>query len=369
MLSRVVITGIGIQLPEVESIEDFILYLNHKEDKNKVHDPKVTYKNRKIKRMLSKGEKYFCCSSMEAVKKSNILDIYVEEVKRGVFLGTTKETSSRKELLEVLQTIYNGILHKQDFPKAVSDNMSPLFVVKSLPNACLHYAAEEFGIRGNNTLFTTNGVASSQAIISSFEAVRRGDCVWTLTGGFDSHSEEGENSNFYQYGLCEKSQNDQKDHLINEGAGALIIEDYDHAVSRGAKIYGEIIGYEEIFLSKDNSFEESNLILKKAIMRSLQRENILQEDISFISIDGSPDNKYSDVEKDVVCTLFPGREIHNIKGEIGNLIAASTVVEVIADLIHPETVVDDNQENKKNTFIKISHGFGGETSILIISRR
>lgn len=366
MLNRVVITGIGICLPEIENIEDFSCYLNNKEDKNEVHNPKVPYKNKKIKRMLSKSEKYFCCSSAEAVKSSHIMDTYVEEVKRGVFLGTTKETSSRKELLEVLQTIYNGTLNKQNFPKAVSDNMSPLFVVKSLPNACLHYAAEEFGIKGSNTLFTTNGVASSQAIIASFEAVRRGDCVWALTGGFDSHSEEGENRNFCQYGLCEENVNDKKQFFINEGAGVLIIEDYNHAVARGAKIYGEIISSEEIFLSKDNSFEKNSSILKAAILRSLRKENISPEDISFINIDGSPDNKYNEVEKDVVCNLLPGKEIINNKNKIGNLIAASTVAEVIADLIHLETGEDDI---KKNVFIKISHGFGGETSVLIMSRR
>lgn len=371
MKNRVAITGIGVNVGAISTIIGFAgLISDQKQGENcNKNDGEIRcFKNRKIKKLLSRGEKYFCSSACKSIDDSQILDSNVAPHKRGVFLGTTKESSSREELLEVLKSIYGKDIDKHSFPKAVSENMSPLFVVKSLPNACLHYTAEEFEIRGNNTLFITNGVASSQAIAESANTISRGDCIWALAGGFDSHIDEGEFYNFEQYGLkVQIEENERKSHLLGEGAGCLVLEEYDHAVTRGAKIYGEIISHSETYLDCDCEIVECIDILKNAILKSLDEGKIKSNEIDFINIDGSPNALFNDLEKKAIRSIFSDIPVVDIKSKIGNLIGAASVVEIIADLMILNGLVETVYHDCR-ICMKISYGFGGEVSILIIRR-
>ncbi|MEY8352657.1 beta-ketoacyl synthase N-terminal-like domain-containing protein [Lachnospiraceae bacterium 54-53] len=349
MGKRVAITGIGVSI------------CNHGLNGE---DELKAFKNRKIKKLLSGGEKFFCSSAISAVHDSGILDAHTAKEKRGIFLGTTKESSSRMELLNVLKSIYDGEIRYPEFPEAVVGNMSPLFVVKSLPNACLHYGAEEFDIRGSNSLFITNGAAGSQAIAAAYHSVKREDCIWCLAGGFDSHMEEDEFYNYEQYGFKIADSPDEKSSkTLSEGAGSLIVEDYDHAVSRKAKIYGEIIGHGEVFLDLENNQEENAVILKRGILKSLAMANKNAEEIDFIHTDGLAYRNYNEMEEKAVQDIFSDTPRIDLKKRFGNLMGAASVVEIAADLntgLRPGIALE--------TFMKISAGFGGEVSIMIIRR-
>lgn len=348
MGKRVAITGLGITL-------DTGITGN---EENK------TFKNRKIKKLLSRGEKIFCSSANHAVLDSGILEIDTAKEKRGIFLGTTKESSSRNELLNVLKSIYDGELRHKEFSEAVVENMSPLFVVKSLPNACLYYAAEEFGIRGTNSLFITNGVASSQALAAAYHTILRRDCTWCLVGGFDSHMEENEFYNYEQYGFRVSDMDDEKSsEVLGEGAGSMIVEDYEHAVLRNAKIYGEIIGHGEVLLDLENKEADNIRILKQGILKSLAMAHKDAKDIAFINTDGMSYKKYNEIEEKATGDIFPDIPQINLKEQFGNLMGAACIVEIASDLND-----SGSNHNKSQDFMKISAGFGGQVSIMIIRR-
>ncbi len=370
MGKRVAITGVGVNSNEFADTYKLTLILDGKTDHSESGESEIlTFKNRKIKKNLSKGEKFFCHSAVSAVNDSGIMEADVDKRKRGLFLGTTKETSSREELLAVLNHIYDGQINYQLFSKAVSENMSPLFVVKSLPNACLHYAAEEFEIRGCNTLFITNGVASSQALAAAYNSISRGECIWGLSGGFDSHTEDGEYYNFEQYGLKIAVDSEQKNELLSDGAGSMVLEEYDHAIARGAKIYGEVIGHSEAFLDLDRMSAEGKSILEKAIIKSMEMAELSVSDIDFINIDGAANDTYRNIEKDAIKEIFSDIPMIDLKSKLGNLIGGASIVEIIADLmiLQGKSKLIDSCK-KQQTCMKISFGFGGEVSILILRR-
>lgn len=348
MGKRVAITGLGVSLQSAVS----------------GNEEKKEFKNRKIKKLLSRGEKIFCSSAVRAVLDSGILDIDTAKEKRGIFLGTTKESSSRTELLNVLKSIYDGEIRHGEFAEAVAENMSPLFVIKSLPNACLHYAAEEFGIRGSNSLFITNGVAGSQAIAAAYHTILRSDCIWCLAGGFDSHLDDDEFYSYEQYGFRTVNMTEEKNSaVLGEGAGTLILEDYDHAVLRKAKIYGEIIGHGEVFLDLDKEEAENIRILKQGILKSLVIAHEDINNVAFINADGLFYKNYCEIEKKAIEDIFHDIPQINLKNKFGNLMGAASVVEIAEDLN-----INEWNNNKPQTFIKISAGFGGEVSIIIIRR-
>lgn len=348
MGKRIAITGLGVslQLPVAD---------NKKEK---------AFKNRKIKKLLSRGEKIFCRSAVDAVADSGILEMDTANEKRGIFLGTTKESSSRTELLNVLKSIYDGEIRHKEFAEAVAENMSPLFVIKSLPNACLHYAAEEFGIRGSNSLFITNGAAGSQAIAAAYHTILRGDCIWCLAGGFDSHMDEEEAYNFKQYGFKTDYPDGRKSsEVLGEGAGTFIVEDYDHAVSRKAKIYGEIIGHGEVFLNLDKEETENIRILKNGIYKSLGSAQEDVDNVSLIHVDGLTYKNYHVIEEKAIQDIFHDIPQINLKNQFGNLLGAAAAVEIAEALIGKKA-----SQSKSQVFMKISAGFGGEVSIIVIRR-
>ncbi|WP_313342470.1 beta-ketoacyl synthase N-terminal-like domain-containing protein [Lacrimispora sp.] len=346
MGKRVAITGLGVSLKPAPS------------------ENEKAFKNRKIKKLLSRGEKIFCRSAVDAVLDSGILETDTANEKRGIFLGTTKESSSRTELLNVLKSIYDGEIRHKEFAEAVAENMSPLFVIKSLPNACLHYAAEEFGIRGSNSLFITNGAAGSQAIAAAYHTILRGDCIWCLAGGFDSHLDEEEAYNFKQYGFKVDTIGEEKSSEgLGEGAGTFILEDYDHAVSRKAKIYGEIIGHGETFLDLDQEETENIRVLKKGICKSLASAHEDVTNVAFIHADGLTYKNYNVIEEAAIKDIFHDIPQINSKNQIGNLLGAAPMVEIAEDLSGKEI-----DQNRSQVFMKLSAGFGGEVSIIVLRR-
>lgn len=362
MKNGVAITGLGLYQENLNGMDGLKAFLNGKEEE---YRKPLFFKNRKIKKMLSRSEKFFCHAAIEAVNMSNIMECPVEENKRGIFLGTTKESSSREELLEVLRSIYTDKINAKFFPKAVSDNMSPLFVVKSLPNACLHYAAEEFDIRGNNTLFTTNGVASSQALIAAASSIKRGDSTWALAGGFDSHKDEGEYYNFAQYGLMPNAtDSDDKSNELGEGAGVLLLEAYEHANKRKAHIWGEILGYSETFLDVVGNSKENIKKVENAVKECVRSAGLDFKDIDLVSLDGTLEPNYKAIETYILKKFFPNIETVNYKSVLGNMVAASTVIETILAIISGCM----KSEKKHDTILKISYGFGGEISIILLRR-
>ncbi|HSI73529.1 MAG TPA: beta-ketoacyl-ACP synthase II [Fimbriimonas sp.] len=132
--------------------------------------------------------------------------------------------------------------------------VSPFLVPYMIPDMASGYVSIVHGLRGPNSCVVTACSTGANAIGDAYHIVKRGDAVAMLAGGSEAPINE-----LGMAGFCSAramtTRNDDPEHasrpfdkdrdgfVIAEGSAVLVLEDYDHAVARGAKIYAEIVGY------------------------------------------------------------------------------------------------------------------------------
>lgn len=125
----------------------------------------------------------------------------------------------------------------------------PLWLLKYLPNMPACHVSIAHGLRGPSNTITTSSAASAQAVGEAYQIIRRGDADLMLAGGSDSKINAMGMSRFHLLGLLSQRGtyspfDEHHDGIVpGEGAGLLVLEEYHHAVRRGARIYGELLGY------------------------------------------------------------------------------------------------------------------------------
>ena len=133
------------------------------------------------------------------------------------------------------------------------DKVSPLFVPMAITNMAAGMAAIEFGFRGSCTCVVTACASATNAIGEAFRQIRDGYADVFLTGGSESCISELGIGGFTSMKALSEScdpmrasipfDKERNGFVMGEGAGVLLLEEYEHAVSRGAEILGEIVGY------------------------------------------------------------------------------------------------------------------------------
>ena len=133
------------------------------------------------------------------------------------------------------------------------DRVSPLFVPMAITNMAAGIVAIEFGLKGSCTCIVTACASGTNAIGEAFRQIRDGYADMMITGGAESCiSELGIGGFTSMRALSENTDpkrasipfdKERDGFVMGEGAGVLVLEEYDHAVARGAKILGEVAGY------------------------------------------------------------------------------------------------------------------------------
>ena len=262
----------------------------------------------------------------------------------------------------------------------------------------------QFGIEGPVSNCLTACAASAQAIGEAFEWIRRGDAEVVLTGG--SHSM------IYPFGIAGFSsltvlsrRNEDPEHasrpfdkkrdgfVLSEGAAVLVLEELHHAVARGAKIYGEIVGYgstADAYRLTDMDPEGEGA--RRAIELALRKAAVKPEQIDYINAHGTATTVNDSIETLVIKKIFKEKAyeipISSIKSMLGHTIAAAGATEMIACLLSirdgviPPTinyeepdpdcdldyVPNEAREVPVETALSNSFGFGGQ-NICLIARR
>jgi 3-oxoacyl-[acyl-carrier-protein] synthase II len=151
--------------------------------------------------------------------------------------------------LETLQSQTENLLHKG--PSKVSPFTIPLL----MPNACAANVSMAYGIRGACYVTSSACASSGNAMIDACHLIRNGESPLVVTGGTEASLTRLGLSSFIKMQAMAKGFNDNPTKAIkpfdanrtglimSEGAGILVFEDRDHAISRGAKIYGEVLGH------------------------------------------------------------------------------------------------------------------------------
>ncbi len=283
--------------------------------------------------------------------------------------------------------------------------ISPFFIPGRLINLASGYVSIEFGLKGPNHSVVTACSTGAHAIGDAARLVALGDAEVMVAGGTESPVNRLSVAGFAACRALSTGFNDDPERasrpydkdrdgfVMGEGAGIVVLEEYEHAKARGAKIYGELIGYG---LSGDayhiTSPAEDGDGAYRCMRAALKRAGIQASDLDYINAHGTSTPLGDELELKAVERLVgnnvEGLAMSSTKSAVGHLLGAAGAVEAIFSLLAmrdnlvPPTLNLDNpsvetaidlapkQAKPKQIDIALSNsfGFGGTNASLIFKR-
>jgi 3-oxoacyl-[acyl-carrier-protein] synthase II len=282
--------------------------------------------------------------------------------------------------------------------------LNPLYAPMIIPNMAGASVAMQFHLRGPNTTVTTACAASTQTLGDATRMIQRGDVDVMLAGGTEASLCEVGIASFNAIRALstrndapEKASRpfdrDRDGFVPGEGAGTLVLESREHAVERGARIYGEVLGY----ATTNDAFhqvapDETGEAPAKAVALALQDAGLAPEDIDYVNAHGTS-TQLNDAGETKALKIALGEAAYRVaisstKSMIGHLLGAAGAVEAIATLltinrgiIHPTINYENpdpacdldyvpNQARRKDVRVAISNGFGfgGHNAVVVLGR-
>ena len=282
--------------------------------------------------------------------------------------------------------------------------LNPLYAPTIIPNMAGASVAMQFRLRGPNTTVTTACAASTQTLGEATRIIQRGEADVMLAGGTEaSLCEVGIASFNAIHALSTRNDaperasrpfdRDRDGFVPGEGAGTLILESREHAIGRGARIYGEVLGY----ATTNDAFhqvapDETGEAPAKAVSLALRDAGIGPHDVDYVNAHGTS-TQLNDAGETKALKIALGDAAHNVaisstKSMIGHLLGAAGAVEAIATLltinrgiIHPTINYETpdpacdldyvpNTARRKDVRIAISNGFGfgGHNAVVVLGR-
>lgn len=341
---------------------------------------------RKIDRFITLG----IVAAHEAYLDSDFIPNEEEANRYGVIIGSG---------IGGLDTIYrnSSILDKQGIRK-----ISPFFIPSSLINLTSGQVSIRYGLKGPNSSPVTACATGTHAIGDSFTLIKNDKADVMICGGSEAAVCSLGIAGFSAArALCDTFNDDptlgsrpwdkkRSGFVMGEGAGVLVLEEYEHAKKRGAKIYGEIKGYG---LSGDayhitKPAEDGNGGFR-AMQMAIKESGLSLDLIQYVNAHGTSTPVGDLIELSAVEKLFESNKrlfMSSNKSAIGHLLGAAGAVEAVFTLkgiessIIPATLNLDEPE--RDTFIDLvphkpkecvinnaisnSFGFGGTNASLVI---
>jgi 3-oxoacyl-[acyl-carrier-protein] synthase II len=283
--------------------------------------------------------------------------------------------------------------------------VSPFFIPGRIINLAAGYVSIEFGLKGPNSAVVTACSTGAHAIGDAARLVALGDAEVMVAGGTESPVNRMALAGFSALRALSTAFNDDptrasrpydKDRdgfVMGEGAGVVVLEALEHAKARGAKIYGELVGYglsgDAYHITApapdgDGAF--------RCMAMAMKRAGVTADDIDYINAHGTSTPMGDEIELGAVQRLVgnaAGRiSMSSTKSCIGHLLGAAGAVEAIfsilaiRDGVAPPTINLDNpsvespidlvplkaRKREIDTALSNSFGFGGTNASLIFRR-
>jgi 3-oxoacyl-[acyl-carrier-protein] synthase II len=412
-LKRVVVTGMGALTPIGNNLSEYwealksgkngafpITHFNAEKFKTRfaceVKNFDITqFVNRKEARKMDKYAQYAMVVADEAVQDSKLDLETVDKDRVGVIWGSG---------IGGLETFQNEVTNYNAGDG--TPRFNPFFIPKMIADIAGGLISIKFGFRGPNFTTVSACASSSNAIIDAYNYIRLGKADVMVTGGSEASIIDAGVAGFNALHALSTRNDDpatasrpfdkgRDGFVLGEGAGALILEEYEYAVKRGATIYAEVGG---AGMSADahhmTAPHPEGLGALKVMQNCLEDAELTINDVDVINVHGTSTPLGDVAEVKAIQTLFGEHayslNINSTKSMTGHLLGAAGAVESIASIltlkegIVPPTInhfeLDDNLDPKLNfTFDKAqkrnvnvimsnTFGFGGHNACIMLRR-
>jgi len=412
-LKRVVVTGLGAVTPLGNNVKDYWANLI-----NGVSGaaPITRFDASKFKTKFACEVKGFNVEEYFDRKEARKVDTYTHygiaaAVQAMTDSGLDKEGIDKNEIgviwgsgiggLDTFQTETFGYARGDGTPR-----FNPFFIPKMIADICSGHISMRYGLRGPNFTTVSACASSTNALIDALTYIRLGKANAIVTGGSEAAINE---SGIGGFNACQamSTRNDSPEtasrpydktrdgFVLGEGGAAIILEELEHALARGAKIYAEVIGGG---MSGDayhiTAPHPDGLGATLVMQRALKDAGITADTVDYINTHGTSTPLGDGAELKAILNVF-GEQAYKMnisatKSMTGHLLGAAGAVEAIATIlavqndtipptinnverdpeIDPKLNLTLNQMQKRPVRVAISNtfGFGGHNAAVVIKK-
>ena len=412
-LKRVVVTGLGALTPIGNTVSQYwdglksgksgandITYFDASNFKTKFacelknFDPE-NFMDRKLSRKMDRFAQYAIVSSEEAIKDSRLIEDDVDKDRVGVIWGAG---------IGGLETFQNEMTNYSEGDG--TPRFNPFFIPKMIADIAPANISIKYGFMGANYTTVSACASSANAMIDALNYIRLGHCDVIVTGGSEAAVTIAGMGGFNaMHALSTRNENPKTasrpfdatrdGFVLGEGAGALVLEDYDHAKARGAKIYAEVIGGG---MSSDayhmTAPHPEGIGVERVMHNCLNDAGIQAGEVDAINTHGTSTPLGDVAELKAISKVFGAHankiNINSTKSMTGHLLGAAGAIEAIASILSmqhnlvPPTInhtqVDPNidpslnltlnkaQEREVNIAMSNTFGFGGHNACVLFRK-
>jgi 3-oxoacyl-[acyl-carrier-protein] synthase II len=350
------------------------------------------YLSPKEVRRKDRFTQFALAAATEAVQDS-VLDIEKEDSSRiGVLVG------SGIGGMEVWEREYRRLI------EGSPSRVSPLFIPMTIINIASSEVAIRLGVKGPNFAVVSACATSGHAIGEAYRIIQRGEADVMISGGTEAAITPLAIAGFANMRALSRRNDEplkasrpfdkERDgFVVGEGAGILILEEKEHALSRGATVYAEIVGYGANcdayhITAPDPNGKEATRVMAMA----MNEAQINPDEVDYINAHGTSTPLNDKVETLAIKLAFGERAkkvaISSTKSTIGHLLGAACACETIAAIlairdgvVHPtinleypdpecdlDFVPNEAREMDVNVVLSNTFGFGGHNVCLAIRR-
>ena len=412
-LKRVVVTGLGALTPIGNNIQEYwdglssgksgcapITYFDTEKFKTKFacelkdYNPQDHF-DRKEARKLDRFAQYALVSSDEAIKDAGINLDEVDKFRVGVIWGAG---------IGGLQTFQDEVINYAGGDG--TPRFNPFFIPKMIADIAPGNISIKHGFMGPNYTTVSACASSANAMIDALNYIRLGHCDMVVTGGSEAAVTIAGMGGFNAMHAL-STRNDSPEtasrpfdatrdgFVLGEGAGALILEEYEHAKARGAKIYAEVLGGG---MSSDayhmTAPHPEGIGVERVMLNCLQNAGLDPNEVDHINTHGTSTPLGDTAELKAISKVFGDHanniSINSTKSMTGHLLGAAGAIEAIASILAMQnntvpptinhTTVDENIDPNLNLILNKAEsrevkvamsntfGFGGHNACLLFKK-
>jgi nodulation protein E len=231
-----------------------------------------------------------------------------------------------------------GMVTLDDSFRAVYEDKAkrchPFTIPRLMPNAPASQVSMDLGLKGTTFAVASACASGSHAIGLAFRAIRAGDTDIALSGGSEACVTVGtlmawEALRVLSFDTCRPFSKGRSGLVIGEGSAVLVLEELEHALARGAKIYAEIAGFGSNADAGDLTAPDPKSAAR-AMQRALGDARLAPRDIGYVNAHGTGTAMNDLVEAAAIHSVFTGCEkplVSSIKGVLGHSLGAAGAIE------------------------------------------